>query len=649
MALIAPDDHGGQPTPGPGPVRSWLERVPPLPDRHRLFAVLWWYITDGRRKLFALTVRSPYLLLCELRPIAAGFGRLVGAWARWCDAVKFEQAIAAAAKLGKADHHNPDRLERRRERRRGMSFAGAALGSVAVVWAAIAQPLGLGLAGFALVLLCDLVGRRSGHRPEPAIPAPVVPVLRDGTPLPKIAATIVERLAERWDITVSIARPMSYSADRREYEVWVTRSDELTTEVARDLEWTLGATEHAVRFLAPLDKNATVRRVVIRNGDPLAAPASRPFLPTGSRSITEPAPIGSSMTDQPFALDFCQHWRVVAGTGGGKTKWFLRSCVDAISACDDVALLGIDITRGPELPMWRGVFQRVAYTPEQADALLDEILAEVERRTGVLHDIATDDNPDNDADEWHPGLGAPYWIVPVDEYPQLAKYDGKNGKLDLLGKTETIIRTSRKTGIYLLMFGQKSGNSDFGSSVMANMCGGTLLGPCDESDTVRLLGTRRRDQGWTPHLLTAGTPDQVNDAGKAFVLTGGFITPDEYRAYSPGKNAEVKRRARQRIEDGLPDLYGRGRPQPTEAPIDGVEVPQILVDIERVFTAAGWPEGIPTEEVVAATGLTARALAAELRKAPVEVEPGRWRPGAGRNSVRGYLAADVRAALGRLG
>jgi hypothetical protein len=623
----------------PGPVRSRLERVPALPDRRRAAAVARWWFTDGVRRLGTLAVRAPWLLLVELRPIGIGFGRLVMAWARWCNADDYAARIAANAALGVAHKDDPTRLEAKRGRRRLLSgVVGTVL--ALLVWAVALRWSGWLLAGAgAVVVGCDAYGRRVAPTPTVSLPGPARAVLTEGVPLTQITRAIVDRARDRWGIDLGIARAMGYDHARREYEVWVTCGDPLTREHTADFERAIGAADHAMRCLAPPDGNALVRRLVIRDGDPLAEPTPRPFLPTGSRSITEPLPIGVSMTDVPFALDFTQHIRVVAGTGGGKTKWFLRSMIDAVSACRDAVLLGADVTYGPEIPMWRGVFQRSAFTPENAEKLLDEILAEIADRAGVLTAIAEDDDPTNDADSWHAGLG-PYWIVFLDEYPQIAAFDGRNGRLDLLSKCEQIIRTARKHGIFLVMFGQKTGNADFGSTVMSSQCGATILGPCDPGDTVRLLGAERRDQGYMPHLLTRGTNDDPHDAGKCYLDSPHHTTPDQYRAFAPGSNAEVKRRARQRIADGLPAMRGQ------LAAVDAVEVPTVLVEVEAAFAGVDRLATVELLEVLRAGGvdLDERGLAEQLR--PHGVAPSRWRPAPGANPVRGYLLADVRAALG---
>src|SRR5690606_5521092 len=134
------------------------------------------------------------------------------------------------------------------------------------------------------------------------------------------------------------------------------------------------------------------------------------------------------------------HVAVVGMTGSGKSKSVLWSMIDRISVCRDAVIWGIDLAQGPALPMWRGVIQRRAFTPAHADELLDAAIAEIERRMRVLTAIAEDDDPDNDTDEWHSGLG-PALVVVADEFALIAEHDGTRGRADLLGKFEQIVRT----------------------------------------------------------------------------------------------------------------------------------------------------------------------------------------------------------------
>jgi hypothetical protein len=635
LELVPPDDDKPD---QPGPIQARVERVPPLPRPARIRAGAWWWATTGAARLGAALVRAPYTALCELRPIAVGFGRIVASWSRWCSASTLEAGLKAADQ-----HHEKHALEveRRKEGRRRIS-AFLFLLAVGAGWtAAVRWPAALLIVCGALVVVCDAVGRKVSPSPV-HVPAPARVVLRDGVPLTQITRTLVE-VATREGLELGVARAMRYDAARREYRVTVTCLDQIEAKHLRAFERGLGAADHAIRSLATGE--ATSRELVIRDGDPLAVHVDRDWIPTGTRSVAEPLDVGVSLTEVPFALTFAGvHMRVVMASGGGKTKWFLRACIDRVSACRDAVVWGADITNGPELSLWRGVVQRRATTPEEADALLDAAIAEIDRRGRILTAIAEDDDPDNDVDEWHAGLG-PALVIFFDEFAQAAVYNGKGDRLNLLGKAEQIVRTGRKHWVSLVMLTQRTGNDDFGSTTMSSQCAVTIAGACEPADTVRMFGVERRDGGYAPHLLSPGVEGDPRDAGKVFISSPTHRTPDMYRAYAPGSTAEVKRRARQRIADGLPSLHG-----PAEDAVEAVEVPASLLLLERVFAEHRHQDRVPSAVVLAAdeaVGWSAESLADALRPHGVTTRKARSELAGGR-AVMCYFRVEVDAALGAL-
>lgn len=632
---------------GPGPLRTRLERVPQLPSPARVRSTTSWWCTEGAKKLGILFVRAPYLLLLEWRPIGRGFARIVGGWSRWCAATELD------AGLKTAELHNEKSalaLNSKKEGRRRLSLAVAVV-LLAAAWVAVVRwPGNFAAAVLVFVAVCDAVGRKAAPTKN-NLPPPARAVLKEGVPLTQVTLAIIERARDRWGFEFGVARSMTYSPARREYELWVTSGEALTAEHMRDFERAIGAVDYAMRCLAPPDGTAGVRRLLIREGDPLAEVPPPPHIETGSRSIELALDMGVSMTDTPFDLILAKtHVKVVMGTGGGKTAWFLRTCINRVSACRDAVILGVDLTHGPELPLWRKVVQRTAFDPEEAESLLNDVLAEIARRAVILADFAADDDPSNDdITEWCSALG-PYWVVFIDEFSTLADFDGKGGKLNLLGLAEQIVRVGRKHGVGLIMCAQRTGNDDFGSTTMSTQAATAIVGPCAPSDAVRIFGVERRDQGYTPHLLKPGVPGQRRDAGKVFVDSVLHHSPDIYSCYAPLSAGQVKALARQRIADGLPSLHGR--PVAGE-PLDAVEVPPMLADVEQAFADAGNPDRMSTVDLLASLrdaghDLDERGLAEALR--PVELRPqARWRPAPGANSIRGYNLVDVQAAMGRLG
>lgn len=650
------------PRSAPGPIRTAVARVAdkPFPTKHDArVALLWWGPRAAR-----VVARLPKLALLELGPVLRGVGRVAVAWAEWRGLVELADAARQAEGSKRADAQKA--VERQRSARTWGSLlvlVGAAVGSWFLATTEPTWAIGVAVL---LLAVFDAIGRRGRVKTE-APPLPAMPaVLGSDVPLQQIQRSILAVFDREGfeEASVRVARPLCWDAARQEYRLSLATADAIKPEHLRAVERAIGARDFAVRALAT--ETAQVRDLVVRIGDPLAVPAPRPFIPTGTRSITQGVELGVSMTEVPFVLPAAGvHARHVAGTGGGKTKWQMRAAIDALSACHDVVLGGIDITNGPELSLWRGVIQYRGLDVAGAEAVLDKALAEIDRRAKILTAFAEDDDPDNDVDEWHSGLG-PAFVVFVDEFALTAVFNGKGDYKDepnLLAKAEQIVRTGRKHWVSLWMYTQKTGNDDFGSTTMGSQCAVTVAGPCEGPDTLRMFGLERRDAGYAPHLLAPGVEGDIRDAGKVYVDSPMHRTPDLYRCYAPGTTSEVKRRARQRLADGLPTLDGRGNRSGVVDELDAVEVPVVLGAVETVFATRGWPERITTGELVAAlredgvampgdgddVAADGRWLAEQLRPDGLRPRDNRWSPTPGANAVRGYYADDVRAAIGGLG
>jgi hypothetical protein len=616
-----------------------VQAARPLPSRRRVVASTRWW----SRQLQRLVPWLPVLALREVLPIVRGLGRVCVRWAAWVHCAELAEAVREAKENERSKA--AERLVKRRSGRAWGSLTVAGVGAAGMWWLYATAPVAFAAVCLLLVVVLDLVGRAGRAVRDNPLPVAAPTVLDEGVPLRQITASILGTFDREGfeEGTVQVAAPLTWDEVRKEYRIRVKTADHIRPEHVRAVERAVGARDFAIRNLAT--STASVRELVIRVGDPLAHVDQPPYIETGSVSVTDLLDLGYSSGDQPFALRFAgAHVAIIGMTGAGKTKGLIWTIIDRLSACPDAVLWGIDLAAGPALPMWRGVIERKAFTPGDAEELLAAAITEIDRRMKVLTGLAEDDDPDNDADEWHVGLG-PALIVVIDEFALLAEHDGSRGKADLLGKVEQIERTGRKVWVTVVMGTQKSGNSDFGSTTTSTQVAIKILLACDEADTVRLLSTAHRDAGWAPHHLAPAIEGDVRDAGKCYVESPMHRTPDIYRTYAPMPPAEVKRRARQRVADGLPSLDGK-RP----AAVDAVEVPPILAAVERAFATAGNPERLATTDLLeclteAGHRFDAAALAEQLRPAGLRPRDERWRPAPKANPVRGYYLADVRAAL----
>lgn len=535
-------------------------------------------------------------VLREIIPIARGMGRLTEGFLRWHSAPILTAAVATAESPNKksdlAAHYHRVRARHTKVVATGavtLAGGGIYLYEYHAVW--------LIIVGFIILVLVDLVGRR-GQAPVVEHAAIHRQPLQEGMPLQQITASIISVFDEEIGLNAdgsSKVLPVGvvqWDMARKQWRQEITTYAKVTLDHARALERGLGVPDDSVRILRAPD-TATGKLIVIQYGDPIPVLPCIPDRPMGSLTINDAMVLGESTGDYPFALHFAgSHVIVVGGTGAGKSSVHLNNIIDSLSVCRDVVLWGIDLTRGPLFSMWRGVIQRKAYTPNEANALLDMVLAEIDRRAGILDDIANDDDPTNDTSEWNTSLG-PALIVVIDEFPELAKYNGTpKDTLNLLEKVERVYRTGRKHLVSLVIGIQKMGNADTGSSVVSSQSGQIIAGPCTERDTVAVFGTDGRDFGYAPHNLRPGTKTALNDAGKAFVSAPGF-GPDVVRGFGAMAPGEIKRRARERELAGLPTLTGAAG-----ADLEAVVVPPVLTILGEALLAHGNPEVIPSRLVL---------------------------------------------------
>ena len=647
MTVLAfPSRDDDEPRDSKSVARGWVERqstgVIPAPGRAAASAR--WWCTEGLARLSILGLRLPVLLLAEIRPTLRGFGRVCVAWSHFVGITYYADTIQVAETGDKKMEHAKN-LKRGRAARGWLSFVFLCALVGVTWWAVIVYPLYAAAAGILLCAILDFIGR-AGTEKVTKLPPPARVILREGVPMQQITKAMIE-VFEREGLEVGIEVPVRYDTPRMQYITEVTCLDDIETRHLRALERGLGADDYAARSVKT--GIATIRRIIIQDGDPLAHVDHPPWVDTGSVSINDRLDLGVSVTETPFAVRFAGvHCAVVGQNGSGKSKGLLWAAIDRISACRDAVLVGIDLAGGPALPMWGKVIRRAAYTPEDAEVLLNWCIREMDRRMAVLKAIAEDEDPDNDADEWHSGLG-PALVIVIDEFAMLVEHNGEKGRFDLLGKVMTLHRVGRKVWISFLEGTQKTGNSDFGSKVIDTQVKVRIMMACAERDTVTMLGTEARDGGWSPHLLSPATEHESRDAGKCYISGPEHRDPDIYRTYRPMRGSDVKRRAARRVADGIPTLDDLGSPVGLPAEVEGAIVPPMLAAAEKAFADAGNPGWMATKDLLAA--LTGEFPG--LNENRLSLGIGVARDGARRRQpdgtqLRGYTLAAVRSALEEL-
>ena len=608
------------------PGAGWLVERSALPSPERVVRTVKWWCTRGALHLAALALKTPYLALRELWPIFRGLGRVTSLWVEWCSARSHKQGLKEATD---ATQKGIEKYESRKEGRRRLTLlAGLTLFGLGL-WAYLANPLILLLAGFAVVGMLDAVGRRGLDR-DPVIVFPTTSLTADA-PLSMLRAELQRVLEiDGFDpTTTTVGMPIPIKNGWRvPYHAGSPIEDVNLRQIERSLQWR----RNGVSQVRNVD-NAALGELWISLVDPLAEVLASPELPP--QSIYDLLGLGRCANGGEWVESFLRaHFLLVGASRSGKSSLFWQ-IIKVLRMCREVELDSIDLTNGPCFSACRRAFRKRAVDEKGAREILTEAITLIKSRVAELSRLAEDDDtPDDFEENFQPTPEQPQRIILIDEGARVTENPA------LLPLVEYILRYGAKAAVVLGFASQGGGNDDFGSSIVRNQIMLKIMMACSRMDVLQVFGKDARDAGYRPDLLEPAQGEEVRDAGKAFVQSAASSTPEMRRAFRLTQ-ADVRRLDRemgQRVDVGV---------------IEATEVPTILVDVEQAFAMADNPEQMPTKELLALLTeyghqLDGRQLAEAL--APSKLRPNaRWRPTPGAESVRGYALADVRAALGRYG
>lgn len=607
-------EHDPDPAPAPATARAVVQRWErPLPTRRQVVAAAGWWTVHGGKAAGSLVLRAPLLVLCEVRPISRGLGRVAAGWARWVQCTDLADAarVAEGNTRAKATEH----VEARRSARAKLTFGALLLLAGTATWLGITRPGWAVLAAVAAVGVLDLVGRRGATTTETAPILPAGPIVA-GASLSLLRRELADSLTgQGFDPdTTTIAQPQAV-ADRGWTVPYQSRhgiDDDHLRQVERDLQWR----RRAVTSVAE-PGNSARGELRIMLVDPLAATVDAPD--PGPLSIHRPLPLGVVASGAVWSETLLRvHGAAVGASQSGKSS-LIWQLVDVLRRCPEVECDGIDLTDGPATAACRRAFRRRGVDEDGARRILTEAVALIKARAAELARLAEHDDTPDEFDEKHqPTPDHPQRVVVIDEFALLAAHP------ELRGMAEHILRYGAKCAVTLFVAGQGATLADFGTSTVRAQVMLKVLFACARDDVLNLLGKDARDRGYRPDLLEPANGDQIQDAGKCFVQSASSRTAEPRRAYRLTQ-AEVRRRDR--------ELGPR-----THGAVDAVEVPAVLAALER---AAGGADFVATADVLAGLGegWTAKRLANEAA---------RWRVSPvqrGSDKTRGYRAADVARAI----
>lgn len=175
--------------------------------------------------------------------------------------------------------------------------------------------------------------------------------------------------------------------------------------------------------------------------------------------------LGCDRQCKPVTIDLADgepHLLIAGETGSGKST-VLRSIITNIILTANVDLYLVDLKRGAEFNLFRKCRQVKAFarTEEEAESLLREVSAEVDRRYDLFFDADCIDIKHYQSK--HPENSLRYQVVIIDEFADLMY---EKGSIALL---EGLAAKARACGIHLIISTQRPDAKVLSSRIKANV------------------------------------------------------------------------------------------------------------------------------------------------------------------------------------
>ncbi|MFD7590680.1 DNA translocase FtsK [Kitasatospora sp. NPDC059811] len=405
------------------------------------------------------------------------------------------------------------------------------------------------------------------------------------------------------------------------------------------------------------------------------------------------AQIGADMSGRPLALPGKRTSVGIVGKPRSGKSTLLRASVDALTACDDRIVVGIDLgSYGAGFGPYTKNLHALARTPAEARRVLEWALAIGQNRPRLFNKLGMGLN-------WESSREFPGITVVIDEFPalvqaasveaqqvQAARKGMPSAELELLPPfirlddlAQLIHLTSAKSDVVEMVGSQGYTKDRIKNNTWLSELPAQLMCACDRDDILLIAGGGAMAEGWRPDRLLPAMGDHVNDAGVAYAMAGAaYCEPIPYRACVLS-DEEADRRATERLEAGLPrldelsaafvdddlaDLRGYLADQYDDDEDDD-SLPGLVVLAREAFEMAGDPTGLRAEDLAEYLGkldadweletfADADARVAALRaaiKAVLDPRGEEWktdsfRPGRGATSVKGYKLGDLKKITG---
>jgi S-DNA-T family DNA segregation ATPase FtsK/SpoIIIE len=314
------------------------------------------------------------------------------------------------------------------------------------------------------------------------------------------------------------------------------------------LESTLGLRPGSITVEQdPTNRRRTRWRVQV--GDPITDPVPWPGAPPDA-SILRPATIGQFLDNgDPLRVPLRGECILVAGRRGAGKSGVINALIGYLSACEDAALVGIDLKGGLELGPWARVFApgMIARTLPDARRLLRALTALMDVRMGEMAGADRD---------WPYSPQRPAVVMVVDEQ-SLVKNDR-----DALRLLEEVVVLGRALGITVIMGTQYPTKGAIGSPALVEQITVTIgLRVRSQTASRVLFGEQADREGWRPHEIPAelkgGLYLEAPGADRPRLARAWYVTDEKVREM-------VARYA------GRRPVLGLDAARPENLPVDGV-------------------------------------------------------------------------------
>jgi S-DNA-T family DNA segregation ATPase FtsK/SpoIIIE len=254
------------------------------------------------------------------------------------------------------------------------------------------------------------------------------------------------------------------------------------------LESALGTRRGAIRIQpVPELANRADMRVVEKDPHADAIPWPGPSI----TSVTQPVKLGLFEDGSPVRVLFLRRHGLFGGIAGAGKSGGVNVLLGDLTACPDAIIWGIDLKRGMELMPWASCLDRLATTPQAADALLADAVAILDGRADHL--------TQQGLRVWEPSPDAPALIILIDEYAELIEEAPGAERY-----TDSIARRGRAPAVTLVAATQRPSQRAMGKGAVRSQMDIRLsFRVREQRDVDLILGQGMLKAGWHAHRLDA--------------------------------------------------------------------------------------------------------------------------------------------------